>query len=297
MSDKTYEDEVGKRLARWFKMRRVYLVWFAVFNVVAFFTLYGYSYIVVGKEYAMQNAFQKIFDLLGYECVIGLGYLVYLAFYEIPAEIYNEQKKVIEENLPVQLALDLEKGTDKFSKDNVEINIASLFVTSKEKKKIIELQALVNFEHFYYSTERDFVLQAGYHMFLPLYWNGNELEEKIEMRPETPRLLLVSEIAKFKSGKNKSIYLTMFGGSNAVYSNDFGKESIFHVKITFQGKLEGEHNFKTKHCDYYLYTKADEKRILLSQDFSVFGKTYSDIPKKLLDRSLQSIKYLKATAT
>lgn len=297
MSDKTYEDEVGKRLARWFKMKRIYLVWFCLLNVFAVFTLYGYSYIVLGKEGALQNTIQQVVNLLAFDSIICVGTFVYLAFYEIPADIYYEQKKIIDENMPSQLALGLEKGPDKFSKDNIEINVASLFVTSQEKKKIVELQALVNFEHFYYSVERDYVSRAGYQMFLPLYWGGNKLEEEIEMRPETPRLLYVSEIGKFKSDKGKSVYLTMFGGNNAVYSNDFGKESIFQVKITFQGKLEGEHNFKTKHCEYYLYTKAENKRILLSQDFNAFGKTYSDIPKKLLDRSLQSIKYLKATAT
>lgn len=287
MSEKTYEDEIGSRLVNWSKTKKVYLVWFAVFNIIALVTLYSYSYLVFGKDYAAQNTIQQVVVLLAFDCILGFGSLLYLTLWEIPTEIYYEQKKVIDENIPGQLALELGKGTDKFIKDDIEINVASLFVTSREKKKIIELQALVNFEHFYYSPEKDYVSLAEYEMFLPLYWGGSNLVEEIEMRPETPRLLYISEIGRFEGEDGRRLDVTMLGGNNAVYSYDFGKESIFQVKIIFQGKLEGEHNFKTKHYECYLYTKAVDKRILLTQDFDVLRNTYSDIPQKLLSRVLQ----------
>ncbi len=196
--------------------------------------------------------------------------------------------------LPEQLSLKIERTpyTITNAKDNKNYQVAALMVTSHEKKKIVELQALINFEHLYYQPNWTFPSQAGYHLNAPLLWIGEEpAKTEIELRPNIGKIILVCELKEGETDNGENIFIAVMGSNPAMTSATFGKESIFQIKIMFQGKLEGEEIFRTLNYSEILYTKAEEKRMLFLDHAE---KNYPDIPKALLERSKEVIKYLDA---
>jgi hypothetical protein len=220
-----------------------------------------------------------------------LGYLVYLFFYEIPEEIFQEQRKVIAERLPNQLALDIKHTPNLLSRDGQDFRAIALLVTNLEKKKIVELQALINFDHFYYIKDSDSVRQTGYEFNAPLFWIGKEPpESETELRPETGKVVLVCELTIGKIGRKKKVDIALIGSNPTPTVTDFGCESVYHFRILFQGKLEGEYDFHTFHYKGTFYADPTKQRILFLEDAE---KAYPDISKHLLERSKNVIKYME----
>ncbi len=295
--DKTsYDKEIMSRFKGRVIENKIWFLLLVIANIIGFVLLYIYFKVVQGRDYAIQNIFQELSNYIILEGILLIAYIFYAIFHEIPFEIYTEQQRTISERLPEQLALEIERTPYAiFTNDGRRHNVAALLIKSLEDKKILELRAIINFEHFYFDSKRAHVSQTGYSLNALLFWNNEKLPEKeIELRPDTPRILVICELLKGKRSDGKSVEIALMASDPVPTSTDFSEESVFQTKIMFQGKLEGEYKFKTYYYEAVLYAKPENSRILFLDDAE---KSYPDIPKKLLERSKSVIYYMKKKKT
>jgi hypothetical protein len=292
ITEDALDKEVMKRIRKRVTIGRTRFLWILAFNIIGTIALYLFLLIIGGMEFAVENMVLVFAPILLIEGLGFLGYLIFLFFNKIPEEIYLEQKKIIEERLPNELALDIKRGTNLLTRDGKDVIGITLLVTNREKKKIVEFQALVNFEHFYLVKDRDSVRQTGYEWNKPLFWIGDGQEAdltEIELRPDTQKVVAVSELQDMQTNNGEAIRLTLICCNPTITSLEFAEESIYQVKIRFQGKLEGEYDFRTFHYEVIFYAKPENQRML---PLKAAENTFPDIPKRLLERSKEVIKYM-----
>lgn len=223
--------------------------------------------------------------------VFFLVALPFLFVYEA-SNIYKSQSKIIAERVPDELALEIERlPNNAVDKNGKTVNLAALKIVNLEKKKIVELQALIHYDHFEYTPESNTVRQVRIEDNSLLHWIEME-DTRIDLRPDIPTNLLICEIIPAKTGNGKSVNVARMGGNLVRMDISYSKESLFQLSILFQGKLEGEYEFKTLHYEELLYVKPSEKRILLSDHPEV---TYNDIPQKLMNRGKAKIEFFSVT--
>ncbi len=286
----TLDREVLKRLYWWYKKNLNIFVIGIIANLLGFVILFLYFRFVFGLDHAIQNTFENYSTWLVIEGISLFLSVLYLAFGSIPSEIYKEQRKIVDERLPGQLSLSIEKTPNVLFKGERQTRAAALHITSLETKKIVEMRALINFHHFYLRESREFPIEASYSLNAPLFWIEDGLPKtEIEMRPEIGKILLICELAKWKIDENE-VWAAQMGSDPTINSSSFAEESIFNVKILFQGRLEGDYDFRTFHYETSFYTKPVSERILF---LDVAEKTYSDIPSRFLVRSKAVIKFLE----
>jgi len=290
ITENTLDNEVFKHFKKWVAMNRVRLLIILVFVITGNVALFLFYWFIVGKEIAYQYLFESLVALVVFNGLGGVGSYLYVAWYKIPSEIFEQQRKIIIERLPDELYLDIERTPNFLRRDGQEFQAAALHITNLEKKKIVEFQALINFHHFYCRKDRDFVGETDYEYNAPLYWIGTEpAETEIELRPDTGKVVLICELTKAKTGDGKDISVALMGCNPTPTSVDFADESIYQVKILFQGKLEGEYNFRTFYYKDVLYTKPEDQRILFLDEAE---EAYPDIPSRLIERSKNVIEFM-----
>lgn len=291
ITEVTLDKESMKRIRKRAVMNKVRFLWLLAFNIAGIILLYAFLYVTRGISFAVENIFLTIATILTID-VFGYGaHLVFLFFYEIPEEIFQQQRKVIAERLPNELALNIERTPNLLSRDGQDFRAIALLVTNQENKKIVEFQALINFEHFYYIPDRDSVLQTSYEFNAPLLWIGTEpAETEIELRPQKGKVVLVCELTNAKTGRKKKIDIALVGSNPTPTAVDFGNESIYHFRILFQGKLEGEYNFRTFYYKDSFYADPVKQKILF---LNVAEKSDPNISKHLLDRSKEVIRFME----
>lgn len=282
-----YKKEINKRLKSWILTHKARISWIIAAVVIGHILLYVYYYFLGGKSFAYAN--QKIFDNLVELVVIDLvGVIftyVYLAYHKIPAEIYIKQKRIIDQQLPEQLALSIERPpTNRLNRiGGKSVRAAFLLIKSRENKKIVELRAIINFEHFYYQPETKKVRQAGYELNAILYWDDDkEPKKEIQLRPDVLKILILSEVVKGQTKDGKSVDIALMHSDPVVSDTTFSRESIYQINIVFQGKLEGEHKFKTYHYTDLIYARPKDQRIFFL-DKAI--ESYNDIPRSLLEKA------------
>lgn len=224
---------------------------------------------------------------LGFYILLFLATLPFLFIYEA-SNIHKSQSKIIAERVPDELTLEIEHlPNNAVDKNGKTVNLAALRIVSLEKKKIVELQALIHYDHFEYIPESNTVRQVRIEDNSLLYWIEME-DTVVDLRPEIPTNLLICEIIPAKTENRKSINVAQMGGNLVRMDSSYSKESLFQITILFQGKLEGEYEFKTLHYEDLLYVKPSEKRILLSNHPEL---TYNDIPQKLMNRGKTKVEF------
>jgi hypothetical protein len=286
-----YNKEINKRLGAWVKVNRTLISW----TIVTAFLLHVILYLYYAFEGGWNHANQIFLELLPALLLIdvggGIGSFIYIAYHRIPAEIFNDQKKIIDERLPNELSLDIERTPNIMARDGQDFRAMALRITNLEKKKIVEFQALLNFDHFCYLKDSGAVKVTVYEYNAPLYWIGNKpYETEIELRPDTDKVVLICELTDAKTASGEDISIALMGCNPTPTSVAFGEESIYQVRILFQGKLEGDYDFRTFHHKDIFYTKPENQRILFLDQAE---KAYPDIPKRLLERSKDVIKYME----
>ena len=259
------------------------------FVILALFGFVPESMRLLINDFSSEFRINLIYLLIA---IVIFGLIFPFIFLSEAAKIHYTQKKIITERLPDQLVLSVERTPNiLFTKDEKREKVAALFITSREKKKIIELRALINFEHFYYVADRGYVGETGYQLNTPLFWEGEGSPTKeIELRPDTGKVVIICELLLAKKNGSANDFLALMEIDPTPISSRFGEESIFQIKIRFQGKLEGEYDFRTFHFEDVVYTKPQDQRILFLDNAE---KSYPDIPNKLLERSKSVIKYTK----
>ena len=105
LTENTLDKEVRKRIQKRIAINRICISWIVIFNVFGAILLYITFWIGLGLESAIQNLFTTIATILALDILGYIGFLGFLMFHEIPEEIYQEQRKIINEHLPKQLAL------------------------------------------------------------------------------------------------------------------------------------------------------------------------------------------------
>jgi len=261
----------------------------------AFFTVCGLTFIIMAIVATVLEKNQKSsYDFWRSEPMITavVTFLVFVFFYiciylwyvrKQFVTIYNKQVQIITERVPDQLDLSIERiPTNIISSGGKDFKALGLLVKNLEKEKIVELQALVNFNHFDYSYQIKQVSHVEYEFNSRLFWSGEkagEGEKEIELRPEIPRILLICELIKAKTEDGQDIDMTLMSSDPAPTGINHTRESIFQISIKFQGKLESEYDFRTFHYKEVLYAKPSDQRILFLDDAE---RVYLDIPKDLL---------------
>lgn len=277
-----FQKEINNRLKAKYESNKPKIFLGIITPIVGLILVYIAFFLVGRIEYAIQFVFEAIlaivvFDVLGF----AITY-VYIAWHKIPEEIYIEQRNIIEKRLPEKLSLKIERApTNIIGIDGVDFKAAALLITSIENEKIVELRAIINFQHFFYETGT--VRERGHDTNQLLMWsNNNSFENEIELRPNTLKILVVSKIDKITITGNQSVQMAVLGSNPLRLSMDFCEESIYKIKVLFQGKLEAEYKFRTLYYEDVIYTKPSSERILF---LDVAEKTYKDIPAELLMRS------------
>jgi len=179
-----------------------------------------------------------------------------------------------------QLALSVERvPTNILRNQGKDIKALALLVTSQESRKIIELKAKIDFRHSYHESGFT-VFSHGYDLNSFLFWDDEKIFKKeIELRPNIQKILVICEFLRYKTSDDEIINMAILASDPYPESINFSKESIFQIRIMFQGKLEGEFEYRTLLYKDLFYTKPEEQRILFLDDAE---KTYSDIPQELL---------------
>lgn len=194
---------------------------------------------------------------------------------------------------PKQLPLTVKRApVNVFNTSNGDrIDAVALLVKNEENKKIIELRAEIKFEHFYYQPESKRVSEVGYDLNAYLFWDDeNSFKKEINLRPDVQKILILCEILKAKTSDGNNIQMAYLASDPVPNNIDFSKESIIYINVLFQGKLEGDNIFRAFHYNDTLYIKPEDKRILFLEQAE---KSYPDIPKRLLERSKDVIKYIE----
>lgn len=287
--------EAAKSAWGTFEMKSALIALFVtVLGAVLVFVLLHLSILPADWEGFLRAAIENAQMQILYWITTGVLALISFFFFVIyaPAKIHKKQDEIIAERVPEQLTLKIEHGSDMFTFEEKSIKVASLNVTNEEKQKIIELQALLNFHHFQWRPDRDLVSGALYSVKTPLYfWIENDLQDKIELRPEIPKRLFVCELGKFKyEDSDEDFFSAMFGGKSVITARMFDDESIYRITIMFQGKLEGEHDFRATFHKETIYVKPSEQIVR----FIDLGKEYPEVPNKLLDRAKRSVDYFES---
>lgn len=288
-----YNKEINKRLNEWIKSNKTWISWSITIILLGHILLFGFYYFIGGKDYAIQSFSQILPEILLVDFLGGIGTYAYVAYKKIPSEIYYEQKRIIDAYLPEQLPLSIEHvPTNTLTVDGKDIKAAALQIKNFGSKKIVELQAILNFEHLYYSLEeggiKERVSVSGNAFNALIFWNDDKkLEKEIELRPDIMKILVVCELTKGKTKEGDTVDLAFMCSDPVQYGIDFAKESIFYIKIMFQGKLEGEYIFRTFYYEDTIYAKPEEQLI----SFFKLESPFSDIPPKLLSEARRLMKY------
>jgi hypothetical protein len=289
----TLDKETVRRIKKRVSLSQTRLVWVLLSNIVGGIGLYVFFFNARSVEYAFENIILTIVPILALDGFGYLGYLGYLFFHKIPEEIYQEQKGVIAKHLPKQLLINIEHTPDVITntKDGKNTKVAALYITSTENRKIIELRALVNFEHFYFVNDKKYVGQAGYQLNTPLNWVGDDQPQTAtELFPQVGKIVLICENIDGELDDGQKLWVARMGSKLVPMPPRFGEESVFRIDVTFQGKLEGEYEIKSFYYKEMIYAKPGDQRILFLDDAE---KAYSDIPKRLIERSRSDDKFLK----
>ena len=193
------------------------------------------------------------------------------------------QGPLVDRDFSDNLALSIERAPNILTtSDGRNVNAVALMVRSRESRKIMELRAILEFEHLRYNPEKDNVSQAGFDLYSVLYWSGRDVPVKeIELRPDEPRILYLCELLDVKTTDGNNVKLALMTSDSVPISTFFSYESIYCLKIAFQGKLENEDIYRDLEYEEYLYTKPTDQLILFLDDAQ---KSYPNIPKKLLER-------------
>lgn len=280
----TFQNEIDKRLRVKYESNKA-TIYLGIITPVLGLIIAYVAFVLAGqKEYALQFTYEALVGLVVFELLGAVIAYFYNAWYRIPEEIFLEQRRIMEEYLPEELALKVERvpaGTVNI--DGVAFKSAALLITSLETKKIVELQAVINFEHFCYSSESQTVSQHGYDTNRLLLWSTDEsIEKEIELRPDKLKILVVSRLGRFQTSDGEYVEMAGMLSDRSDVSIDFSKESIFAVTILFQGKLEGEYKFRALRYSDSIYAKPSGQRIRFLE---IAEKEYQDIPAELLRRA------------
>jgi hypothetical protein len=181
-----------------------------------------------------------------------------------------------------ELALSVERvPTNRLRFEGKDIQALALIVTGRERRKIVELKAKIEFRHFY--DEPGFtVFSHIYDLNSYLFWEDEKaFKKEIELRPDIQKILVLCEFLKYKTSDDEIVNMAILTSDPYPESIDFSKESIFQISIMFQGKLEGEFEYRTLVYKDLFYTKPEDQRMLFLDDAE---RTYSDIPKELLQQ-------------
>lgn len=284
MDNKTFQQEVNNRLANWFEKNKIWLIWIIASLIISHISLYFYYSIFVNTNKIKEFIFEHILELIFIEFFGLLLSYLYLSFYKIPSEIYRDQKKIIEEQVPGELPLEIKHGpTNKLTNINGD-TIKSVFLLIKNtgNKKIVELRAILSFDHFYYWPEPNRVMHVGYELNSLLFWQDNtELKKEIHLRPDLTKILVLCELLPGKRVDGKDMQLALLSTDPVPSNSNFNKESIFSIYILFQGKFEDEYVFRSLYFSSAIYAKPEEDRILFL-DNAV--EAYEDISRDLVDK-------------
>lgn len=138
-----YNKEVNKRLMGWIKLNKDRIPWTITIFVLGHILLYGYYYVFGGRDFANQNFLQILPALFLVDFLSAVGTYVFVAYKKIPAEIYHEQRKIIDNFPPSQLDIFVGPSPIKgwIYENNKDIQTAYLTIISREKKKIVEFHA------------------------------------------------------------------------------------------------------------------------------------------------------------
>ena len=247
-----------------------------------------------GVASALQNTLQELINYWAIQGVLVVAGYFYLAYFKIPAEVDKEseieaqKQDSVSRRASEELALSVKRvPTNIIRNQGKDVKALALLVTSQESRKIIELEAKIDFRHSYHEPGFT-VFSHNYDLNSFLFWDDEKaFKKKIELRPNIQKILVICEFLRYKTSDDEIINNAILTSDPHPESINFSKESIFQIRIMFQGKLEGEFEYRTLLYKDLFYTKPEEQRILFLDDAE---KTYSDIPQELLQEGKRWVK-------
>jgi hypothetical protein len=249
MGKNEYSKEVQRRIMERIEMRygtrRATII-----SIVSPLIVNGVAYLVFRRLWGTDTANQQILGFcigtVSLEFVL-LGILLFFwRFYDVPEEIYNEQRKTIDSRIPNQLNIFVGPSPMRgwkmlWKKRERDIRTVYLTVISKETKKIVEFHA-TRLELLQRTADMEPNLRGatfgpGVNNFR-FQWENEDVFTSLI--PGDKGELLIAEL-------NLTDGYPVFGQPKSS-PLDSDKPSIYEVYIQFRGKLEGETDF-----GYYNY--------------------------------------------
>jgi hypothetical protein len=244
MDKTTLDEEVAVRLKVLFRINKIHLAFVIFFNLIGIVILYLYYALVVNKQYAIENTFQTVAGLLAIEFFLGIGYVLYLAFYKIPDDINKEKDQKIQE-------LEIAEGKQElnlFVTQGGHIYLPSeeagelipclvLDVVNLGDRKIIELDAHLSAidqwteEH---PDDRNISNAISTPTRKRLQWDNGRYQ--IELKPG------FSELKKLKLAMLNcwSQEFAFIHEGRSIRNPFLQQDAIYRFTVVFKGKLEGD---------------------------------------------------------
>jgi hypothetical protein len=209
--------------------------------------------------------------------------IVYLGYFAREhASIYNEQKNEIakfeKENQLESLNLNVENGRiyPIYDSDGITVDKTILSVTNLNPKiKIVELEAaIVLIDQTFIVPDNKECETVRFNELLELQWQDGKT--KVDLKPDRNVGLNISSFGREVTSR------IHFGASGFTTSYLFELESLFHYRVKFWGKFEGENNYRNFYYNGIIYSKPSELRLKGINNIESLTMPYNDIPNQLV---------------
>ena len=267
--DKKYTREIWKRIMERIDIRygtrRATIISISVtliLNGIAYFTFLR----LWGFDTANQQILSFFIGTVLLEVILLGLFLLSWRYYDVPEEIYNEQKGTIKKIQSDELKITFVE----FESINNEGNSGlSMSVKNDETRKITELEARIEMVLKYYFDTKNEISESGWR--IQSSENENILG-KSEIRPDAQLSGIIvtysDDFSEVKFGKSQE------------YFRINSSEAIYKIFIRYDGKIEGETTFRIKNIESDIYVKPSMKLICGAHIASISKIMNEDFEKK-----------------
>jgi hypothetical protein len=222
-----------------------------------------------GIDTANQQILGYVIGTVLLEIILLVAFILSWRYYDVPEEIYNEQREIIDSYLPSQLNIFVGSSPMKgwIREGNKDIRTSYLTVISMEKKKIVEFHAdRVEFLQRTADMKADIrgaMFGSALNNVRFEWENGQVFTNLI---PGDRDELLITE---FDPEMGYPVF-----AQPKLSAPDCNKPSIYEISIQFKGKREGDNDFA-----YYDY----RTEIYCHPEYKIldFAENSPDIPEEL----------------
>ena len=211
-------------------------------------------------------------------------------FVIVTKEKYYSKERIIEKYISKDLNLNVSHTPNPIYQKGKQHFAAALWIKNEEAVKILDLRAMISYHHIFFNLEAARVGSYGVEE-VPLFFIDDKTSAQIvDLRPDDRKTLLICEISDVVLDNGDKKRAAVMASDPVFTSGDLCLESIFQIKITLQGKLEGELIYKSYFQEDIFYAKPQE-------DFIIFidenNKYIIKMPDELRRRGLKNIDYLE----